>query len=742
MDLPFSKLNDFAHILANILRDFNPDTMFWRKNSPILFSNADQDGFTPNSTIAKPFGIQRILEALAKSCGFNSYKALLSDEAILRNPDHRLKVDLYTLNPNPRSPYYQEYWNTFIDDISLSIYLDLLYPVKGSSLLPSYLTYRNFKRSKLSQVMPYMGYGMASISEVAFFRNKKAVESYLILKFSPRHSRNDIACFYPIAASILMTAIDKGLTVHTDKSHLSPEMDKLLSSPLMAGKSDLRRLYEKTTLSFGNVPLREFLVHDQWEHDDFKTFSESLIEAMDSFFNIKLKFSGRSRNPLDKLVSLDIPFDVLYDLAYAELTALLHDRMKDIVLKLSNSIVDDKSYYIHNHVELSSLLQENAFPEEFSWIAFSQISQSNDISKNKLYGTKSFWLNHSLNILRHIRRMDFQYLAQRTDSQLTSLIEQHVLGELTPYQAPQVIKPNYAYQFSISGISKFVSEYTQSYLKNSFWLPKTITINSEVELEENIAKLAVQAQLLKMMPNDLNSNLTIFEKQMGNPGVFIFDELRDGGIEPKLIIKRLTTQKKTEIAVDFHISQIINSITIIRNLYEDEEIIQSESVDNSPLNPSSPFFESDNVPSLKELLFEYYERESGEKQFYCILSLDLIDTVYKARVPYCSDSGWNNMQIFCMTTNLGDEPNEDMGIHLQYCYDDEDESSYHPDRLDKYMEFVQFLNSSDQFKQFLKSYLIQINKDWKTKINHQQFTSFEPLYQISDCLKYYPNSME
>ena len=100
------------------------------------------------------------------------------------------------------------------------------------------------------------------------------------------------------------------------------------------------------------------------------------------------------------------------------------------------------------------------------------------------------------------------------------------------------------------------------------------------------------------------------------------------------------------------------------------------------------------------------------------------------------------MQIFCMTTNLGDEPNEDMGIHLQYCYDDEDESSYHPDRLDKYMEFVQFLESSDQFKQFLKSYLIQINKDWKTKINHQQFTSFEPLYQISNCLKYYPNSME
>lgn len=744
MDIPFSKLNDFAHIIANILRDFHPVTMFWRKNSPILFPNADQDGFTPNGPIVKPFGIQRILEALAKSCGFNSYKALLSDETILRNPDHRLKVDLHNLNPNPRSPYYQEYWNTFIDNISHSIYLDLLYPQTGSSPLPSYLTYRNFKRSKLSLVMPFMGYGMASISQVDFFRKKKAVESYLILKFNSRHSQNDIACFYPIAASILMTAIEKGLTEHTDKSELSSEMDKALPQ-------SIKRMYVNTSFSLNKVPLREFLVHDQWEHDNFETFSESLIEAMDSFFNIKLKFSGRSRNPLDKLVSLDIPFDVLYDLAKAEQTALVHDRVKDIILKLSNSLADDESYYIHNQIELSSLLQENAVPEEFSWIAFSRISQSADISKNRLYGTKSFWLNHSINILNHIRGMSYEYLVKQTDSQLTSLIEEHVLGKLTPYQAPKAIEPKYAYQFSISGISKFVSEYTQSYLKNSFWLPKTITINSEVELEENIAKLAVQAQLLKMMPNDLNSNLTIFEKQMGNPGVFIFDELREGGIEPKLIIKRLSTPKKTEMTVDFHISQIIESITLTRYLDEDdfdeyEESDEPESTDNPPVSLSSSFFSSDNVPSLKELFFEYYFKESGDQQFCCTVSLDLVDTVYKARSPsrspYGSFSGWNNMSIFCMTSNLGDGPNEDMDIHLQYCYNDEDESSHHGDRLDKYFEFIAFLESNDQFKRFLKDYLIKINEDWKTKIKHEQFTSFEPLDQISECLKYRPNSME
>lgn len=47
MLVPFAKLKDTTLLVSNILRDFNPETMFWREDSPILFPNYGKEGFTP-----------------------------------------------------------------------------------------------------------------------------------------------------------------------------------------------------------------------------------------------------------------------------------------------------------------------------------------------------------------------------------------------------------------------------------------------------------------------------------------------------------------------------------------------------------------------------------------------------------------------------------------------------------------------------------------------------------------------
>lgn len=61
MLIPFAKLKDTALLVSNILRDFDPDTMFWRIDSPILFPNYDKDGFTPYKDVRKPFSVQIIM---------------------------------------------------------------------------------------------------------------------------------------------------------------------------------------------------------------------------------------------------------------------------------------------------------------------------------------------------------------------------------------------------------------------------------------------------------------------------------------------------------------------------------------------------------------------------------------------------------------------------------------------------------------------------------------------------------
>lgn len=681
MLIPFAKLKDTALLVSNILRDFDPETMFWREDSPIIFPNYDKDGFTPCKPVRKPFSVQIILESFSRSCGYKSYNALLADQ-------HRLEildVHLNDLNPAPRNAYYTEYWNTFINTMLQSIYTGLV-----NNTIPSYLTYRNFTQDiNAKNRMAFMGLSLNAICEVGGAKK-------FDFDFIPH--------YYPIALSVLMTALQfprhklEGFVPKTPIT-IRPEFPVYLAEYIERGVDH--------SLIIPDLPLTYFLVHKKWHEPDFKLFKTNLMLTMHEVFGVSLNIVEHTDNPLDSVVNLVMPYDFYEVYNHGTKMLALHQKLQNFVLEKANALAHDKGYYTHLHCKAITATRSDFKPKEFTWNIHQGFkkAQNKHIDHQEIYGTKAFWINQCYHLFTP-RPDNLLHWNNDTLEECVSLM----MNDLRSFKEPVATKRQYKYQFAIQGTGQFIKNTGNIY--NIKDIPKYVTVYSDdlfMPRESSVAKMAVHAKIVQLLKDPYDS-FDIHNKYFGDQNVIEFKALEPHLKNPKLKLKDIThehlTEKKSDLTFDLNYTDVIYSISVDR--------IAEHLLEGGKLKPYPYKFKSYS----EEFNFIQYEgnyedliftQGIEDQTYHCMLSLELFEVPYNTKTRYELDDGWHECQLFCQLSSLDPDKLEILDLSLPYTDKNADENH----RCPGFWDFLPLLQKKPEFLQLIKDYLRWSKGEWK-----------------------------
>lgn len=714
MLIPFSNLKDFALLLSNVLRDFAPETMFWHPDNPILFPNYDNNGFIPCQTMRKPFSVQIILESFSRSCGYKSYNALLAD----RNRLDVLDVDLIDLNPVPRNPYFTALWVCFINEMCKSVYVGYT-----NQAIPSYLTYRNFKPHNFQHLIPFMGWGL----EVILKPNKKAGREIEFLE-----------SYYPIALSMLFTALEIGL----EKIQVADKKRSKVRSSKARFNSDSQDddIY---FWQLNRVPLKKFLIHQQWQDSNFLQFKNSLTLSMSFLFDTTLKFEDQGDDPLNSLVTLTSPVDIASLAERAMNLFRTFVGLREWAVKQCAQITDQRYYTSIDHKAISTL-NSSYVPKEFAWAIEHQLSlNENNISKCAIYGTKAFWINQGWHTVKNDRM-----LTELSNDKLENHILNFIQYHLRPFKKPVEISYPLEYCFEIQGVDQFV--------KNSNGLVKTQDIPKKIlirdgfsvvfgEQELDLMKLAIHSQIMAILPRD-SYDFEMHSKRMGNPGIIQFDPVKNNLKTPKLKIKAIEYNSatvfdaaKADLVFNFELPHLIHSICIER--------IPDNLINSQLLKPYEQAIEDrydyfnfiQGNSSFDDFMFTTDHRD---QKYYCMLNIALFDTPYNVGLDLDPMNGWSQFSVLCSIDSL-DFDNYPK-FELSLCYSEEDKT--HKKRLGALQLIVDALNGDTNMdiSTLIKNCLYDSRLQWN---DHKIFiegqgaenSNLDTLYQF---ITHHPHSIE
>lgn len=713
MLIPFANLKDYALLLSNVLRDFDPQTMFWHSDNPILFPNYDKDGFTPYKDVHKPFGVQIILESLSRSCGYKSYNALLADQY---RPDV-LDVHLNDLNPAPRNAYFTALWLRFIRQICDSVHSGYV-----NQSIPSYLTYRNFKPHGFQQIIPFMGWGF----EVILNPNKEIGRKI-----------EYIDNYYPIALSMLFTALEMGMecVLVTDKKQPKARSSKARHNNHIQNE-------DVYCWQLNRVPLKKFLTHEQWQDPNFLNFKVSLSACMSFLFGSSLTFEDQGDDPLNCLVTMTTQVDVRDIFANAKKLFQIHSYLRKWAINECAQITDQR-YYTSLQYKAVSTLNSSFVPKEFSWIVEHQLSLcGNNISECAIYGTKAFWINHCWHTWHsnHALMMaEISALGQHTRNFITY--------DIKPYKEPVDAPYPIEYYFEIQGVDRFVKD-CNGLVKHQD-IPKKIVLKDAFNLlhgniELDMLKLAIHSQIMAILPRD-SFDFEMHLKRLGNPSVILFDPVIDSVKTPKLQIKQVNDKTKAfsaaeaDLVFNFSMSQIIHSISMERI---PENLIQSLCLSpyKQAIEDRYDYFDFSSCNSTFDDFI--FTDDLFKSSRYCMLNIGLFDTPYKVGLDLDPMCGWNRFSVICEIKGLDFDDNPDFELSL--CYSEEDKT--HKKRLSALELVVDALNGDAymEISALLKDCLYDSRLQWT---DHKSFlegqgeenSNLDTLYQF---ITYHPNSIE
>lgn len=725
-----SQLKSFALLLSNVLRDFDPETMFWRNESPIVFSNYDKEGFTPYQPVRKAFSVQTILESLARSCGYKSYKALLSDD----NKPGTVCINIFDLNPNPRNAYYTEYWEVFARNITLSALHcwdeEMCKDANGS---PTYFTYRNFiqHEQKITRLMPYIGLGMNKMCNTfQVFKSKLEIgDRHLCFKHVSPLTANPVMIdhYYSVALSVFLTAVRSGLV----KIEKQPKKTQLPArKPKYIGESVEEEKEYLWTIQ--GVPLRKFLVHEQWSLQDFDDFKEHLIVALQHFFNVELSIKDQGDNPLDSQFNLIVPYDAKALFRKGRSLSELHEKMKVWVAEQANAVADDKNYYTHLDIKSIQAINSGFRPEEFSWETLNALTTSNNISEHEIYGTKAFWLNQCFHIIAP-EAASFDFLLKYKDDVFADRISSDVLGRLYKYKLYDASKNPFAYHFAIEGISSFIKNTNKLVLPTD--IPKTITIKCPHPMDENILKLVVHAQILAALPKD-SFDFNMYSKYTGNPNEIIFMEVEALLANPKLKVKKLAKLERAELAVDFKVTDIIHSINFER--------MEPQLSQTFGLKPPSPIihweYQQINFDAIDLSYPDFIFTQGKSLKYACLINIGLVDTLYKSEHNFEPESGWNHIAAKCELASLKITNTDE--IKLDICFSKQEVAE--KNRIQTGVSFLNYLQTNKDFMELINEYIESNTSDWECckSFMKEQRSEDSCLHTLYKYTTIFPNGTE
>lgn len=710
MLIPFAKLKDTALLVSNILRDFDPETMFWREDSPILFPNYDKDGFTPYKRVRKPFSVQIILESFSRSCGYKSYNALLADQ-------HRLEildVHLNDLNPAPRNAYYTEYWNTFINTMLQSIYTGIV-----NKTIPSYLTYRNFIYADVNNRMAFIGLSLNAICEVGGTK---------------KFDFDFIPYYYTIALSILMSA----LQIVRHKVDVLPESPVKIR-PEFPGYliNEIEEIEHSWIVP--DVPLKQFLVHKKWHEENFTQFKTNLMIAMHEIFGVSLSIVEQNDNPLDSLVSLVMPYDFYSLYKHGIQMNDLHKKLQTYVIDKTHdyAVANDQGYYINNDCKAITATRSDFKPKEFAW----NVQQGFKKAKNKhidhqaIYGNKAFWLNQCC----HLFTPRPEHMLSWNNDTIEECMDL-MLGQLKPYKEPVAIKRQHEYQFEIQGISQFIKNTGNIF--NIKDIPKYVTVYSSdsfMPREPSVAKMAVHAKIIQLLKDQYDS-FDIHNKLFGNQNVIEFQSLNPELENPKLKLKqisdRLLNKQKSDLTFNLNYTDLIYSMAFNRVLEEDVARRQLKSYPMEIQSYEDKIDFAQYQGSYEDLIFTQGINDQG---YYCMLNLELFELPYNTDVRYDVNDGWHQCQLHCILSSIDPDKVEILDLRIPFT----EKNAKEPYRCPGYFDFTPLLIKKPEFLQLIKDYLRWSKPEWKQfKALMRETENHQPtLNDIQNYITYFPNGM-
>lgn len=693
--IPSAELNDFARLLANVLRDFNPDSMFWCSQSPIVYPNYNKDGFEPPKAARKSFGVQTLLECFARSSGFNSYKAMLT-----KAPQYS-SIDLSDLDPYPRNSYYSTWWRCFISSIVTTTFKEWTHKTA-----PSYLTYRNFKHSDQSHIAPFM------FQNIPFLKTNeiKGVYGITPIPFEDVLPLNGIANtapvhYLPFAMSMLLTANEIG--------------------------------FEHP------IPLRQFLVHEQWYEANVDHFFHQLNQAFELYFNSSIKIAVDQSDLLNSSIEFELTFSFNEQLEFAKSVYAMREKLKALIGKRLELSTGDNGYYTHPQVT-PTLIAKKDFPgHELRSKVLGEISTTGSLAHQVMYGTKAFWLNQAmvLMLLNQPKEKRIYTLLNLDDIALEQQLDSLVLDQLKPYTPPAGIAPvsprkPYFYHFHVKGITRFKQRSTEI-LGYKLEIPKTLTIYSDYPLPTAVARLAAQGELLSMFPNEYGYDFDGSEfKSFGDPCLIEFES------DLKLTLKQVEEFPSNSVAeksADFDLRKIIKSVRFERCdahlLYEAEYYPHTPST--SSVDDRVNFGELHEGPEQMSYTDFIFARNADQEYRACKIYLYLIDVPYVANERYSPLSGMNELSVMCQWDTSKGANFEAITLDLLRVMNHD-----HAGKEKDLNRFVNYIEHNDQFKALLKDSLEYANQVWEKGewFYQDSGTEYAPLHVLYHETEYVTSS--
>lgn len=543
MNTPISELNEIALAVSNILKIFDPKTMFWNENGSVAFTNFNQLEVSPYPDTRKPFGVQSILESFARSLGFKSYNGLLNSglkSIQLRNDA------LYHLNPNPLNPYYTDAWEC----LTCQIMEDAI----NSEILPVSII-KNFKKSPLLALLPY--------SELAIFNCMTVEKPYYGgwekgrgwekgIRFSFIEQRKKYMPFYSIACSMYCMALEK-LLAEKDLSEwfTSEKIDYQAINNIHSFEQRVERITVR-------IAMTDMLVKNQWSDTNYSRFLQNISQALGAFFSTHVTFEGDGRSPLDKVAVFKINITAITRMMCARVRQEIYQNFQKACGILIEEFKDDHKFYncdeVHINKYVPSIIQH--FSNHLNYKSYEPSIRALD--GTKYFGRKCYWINLTFGNAVAVRDFNIFDSMQFNEKEEGVISVEKCIAAIRKYLDRKLKPVDVEY---VKPLSDEEPKYQQRYILSTDnkglagIIPDSFTINSDFPLKHYIGENYIQKLLMDMLI--AHTNIDVDEKMIGHPDVLAFST------GEKITIKKTLSPIKTVGEYEFYGLRCISDLALV-----------------------------------------------------------------------------------------------------------------------------------------------------------------------------------
>lgn len=356
MNIAVSELNEIALVVSNFFKNHKPNTMFWSFRASTATTNFNREEALPFKTIARPFGVQAVLESFAKSLGFKSYNGLLASKI---SYVQLLPSALQSLNPNPLNAYFTEVWEVLTESLMQQILSGQSFPSK---------VVRNFKHSKFADYSPFVGRNMLSLIKRHFVGEKLAVEI----------AHDELTHVFSMASSMYHYAFEQ---------HIKNEgYERLFENS--RNLDDQYEIESGVTIDDVALKFKDFLVREEFDYPEPQKFISLIIRALKHYFDVNVSFRGVDKPLLEKKVIFQFRNSDVKQYFLAKFDFDTYINYQKAAFLLVDKYKNDGRFYdcvgrIGEHLELQYSVA-NLREEDFLYDGFFDASN---------FGTKAYWIN-------------------------------------------------------------------------------------------------------------------------------------------------------------------------------------------------------------------------------------------------------------------------------------------------------------------------------------------------------------